>query len=313
MGLDPAELGSCHLVERTNFVSPDGHSVVLRTGGGVGPWLGAVPRQELDDLLLKHARSAGAQVIEDSKVIDTQVTGDGVLIRMENGRSLHSPVVVAADGAWSGVRRSVEGASPSLSKWQATRMYLEEVDGPAAQQAFVWFDADLLPGYSWSFPLGDGRVNLGVGALREAGGGGGWIMRRTEQLLAERRDAVLGRSARVVGRPVAWPIPTDFRRERLTAAGHRVLFVGDAAGATDPMTGEGIAEALITGRLAAEAVSTGRPDAYARSAWKVLGGRHRRRTRCSRLLSSRFLAGLGLRIADLGPVPRRLFTGWVFS
>jgi len=189
---------------------------------------------------------------------------------------------------------------------------MDQVDGAAADQAFVWFDADLLPGYAWSFPLGGGRANLGVGALRGAGGGGAWIVRRTEQLV-EQAATLLGPGARPIDRPLVWPIPTDLRRSRLVALDGRVLFVGDAAGATDPMTGEGIAEALMTGRLAAEAVTSGRPADYARLAWRALGGRHRRRARCSRLLSRPPIARIGLAVADLSPWTRRQFAGWVFS
>ena len=35
------------------------------------------------------------------------------------------------------------------------------------EHLYVWFDADLLPGYAWSFPLPDGRANVGFGVLRD--------------------------------------------------------------------------------------------------------------------------------------------------
>ena len=41
------------------------------------------------------------------------------------------------------------------------------VTGPAADRLYVWFEPDFLPGYAWSFPLPDGRVNLGFGVLRD--------------------------------------------------------------------------------------------------------------------------------------------------
>ena len=313
MGLRPSDLKSGQWVHQTNFVSPSGRALPLDTGGnGLGPWLGAVTRENLDKQLLDRAQAAGAIVVEGNKVETVRAAPGGVEVDIENGTTFRSNAVIAADGAWSSVRRSIEGSASELSKWQASRLYVEHVDGPGADQAFVWFDADLLPGYAWSFPLGGGRANLGVGALRGAGGGGAWIVRRTERLLEE-AAAVLGPRARPSGRPVVWPIPTDLRRSRLAALDGRVMFVGDAAGATDPMTGEGIAEALMTGRLAAEAVVSGRPGDYTRLAWAALGGRHRRRARCSRLLSHAPIARLGLAVADLSPWTRRQFTGWVFS
>ena len=39
--------------------------------------------------------------------------------------------------------------------------------GPAGERLYVWFEPDLLPGYVWTFPLPDGRVNIGFGVLRD--------------------------------------------------------------------------------------------------------------------------------------------------
>src|SRR5205085_433461 len=85
---------------------------------------------------------------------------------------------------------------------------------------------------------------------------------------------ILGPVARATEPVRAWPIPTRYDPTRLSHG--RVLFAGDAAGVVDPMTGEGIAQALETGALAAEAVAKARePDAassrYRRSVEGALG------------------------------------------
>src|SRR5581483_1736984 len=77
---------------------------------------------------------------------------------------------------------------------------------------------------------------------------------------------VLGPDAEPVGPWKAWPIPARISAAPLWAAGGRVLFVGDAARACDPMTGEGIAQALETGELAARAVIEAGPERPARAA-----------------------------------------------
>ena len=75
----------------------------------------------------------------------------------------------------------------------------------------------------------------------------------------------------------AWPIPA--RIDDVAAGRGRVLFVGDAAAAADPMTGEGIGQALLTGALAAEAiVAAGAVDA---DRWRA---RRATRARCAREL-----------------------------
>jgi menaquinone-9 beta-reductase len=316
IGLNAETVASWRWIDDTVFVSPAGKWVELDTSLARGRrQLAIAARADLDAALIELAREAGSGIWAPARVTAVRTDDDGLRVDFENRASIRCRTLVAADGAWSPVRRSLEGSgTPRLTKWHASRIYLRHIEGPAADRAVVWFDADLLPGYAWSFPLGDGRVNLGVGALRNAGEGGGWIVRRTEELLrAPAARELVGDQAVVEGSPSVWPIPTEMSFDRLSAGDGRVLFVGDAADATDPMTGEGIAEALITGRLAADAVASGQPDTYPAAAWRALGSRHRRRERCSRLLRSRLLAEWGLRVASANAWTRRQFTGWVFS
>src|SRR5262249_27249050 len=56
------------------------------------------------------------------------------------------------------------------------------------------------------------------------------------------------------------PIPVHPRRD---VARGRALLVGDAAGLADPLTGEGISLAILSGRLAAQSIVTGRLEAGA--------------------------------------------------
>src|SRR5262249_22244203 len=148
------------------------------------------------------------------------------------------------------------GPEGYLGEWHAFRQYAGGVDGPACRDLFVWFDADLLPGYAWSFPLPGGRANIGFGVLRD----GRRRIQDMKDLWAGLLDrphlrAALGPAAVLEGRHAAWPIPA--RVDTAALARERVLFTGDAAMATDVMTGEGIGQALLTGRLAAEAIVAG--------------------------------------------------------
>ena len=123
----------------------------------------------------------------------------------------------------------------------------------AAQRLWVWFEPDLLPGYAWSFPLPGGRANVGFGIPRDG-------VRRVQdmkalwpELLARPHVAeAIGPEAVAAAPHKAWPIPA--RVDRTVLARGRTLFVGDAARACDPLTGEGIGQALLTGTLAARAI-----------------------------------------------------------
>ena len=79
---------------------------------------------------------------------------------------------------WSPLRKLLGLATPGyLGEWHAFRQYFHQTTGPASRRLWVWFEPDLLPGYAWSFPLPDGRANVGFGVLRGRG-------RRTQDMKA---------------------------------------------------------------------------------------------------------------------------------
>ena len=107
---------------------------------------------------------------------------------------------------------------------------------------------------------------------------------------------------------------------RAVLSAGRALFVGDAAAATDPMTGEGIAQALVTGRLAADAVlaaGPGRADlavaTYERAARQALVADHRMSVLLGRALKHRKGARAAVRIAGTTAWTRRNFARWLFE
>jgi len=120
------------------------------------------------------------------------------------------------------------------------------------------------------------------------------------------------------GRHTAWPIPARVDGISLTAG--RVLFVGDAAAATDVMTGEGIGQALLTGRLAAEAIAA-ELDApsevvarYERDVARHLFADHRMSKRLGRMLAHPRGARGAIRVvAGSGAWGRRNFARWMFE
>jgi menaquinone-9 beta-reductase len=274
-----------------------------------------VERTTLDAALVDRARAVGVAVHEGVSVDEVSIDPDVVRVRTSDGTQWHVPFVVAADGHYSSVRRLTARAfEPDLGAWHAVRQYFGEVGDP---RLWVLFERDLLPGYAWVFPLPDGRANVGFGVLRSAGYDGKALKRLWTDLLARPvLRAVLGPRAEPEARCRAWPIPTAYAPERLVDG--RVLYVGDAAAVVDPMTGEGIAQALDTGTFAAEAVAAGggpgrMATRYRGAVDQALGRDLRFAAFLQRLLRSGFVANGAIRAAGLTPWTRRNFARWMFE
>ena len=221
-----------------------------------GVYAAVARRADLDAALVELARAAGARVADGCGLASATVSDGGraVTADIEGLGPVTARWAVGADGMWSPLRKALGCDSPGYrGEWHAFRQYFGGVGPEAAEEMFVWFEADLLPAYAWSFPLPDGRANVGFGIRRDGRRRIGDMGRIWSDLLARPHlRRVLGPGAEPESPHRSWPIPARIGRIRLT--GPRTLFVGDAAAATDPMTGEGIGQALLTGRLAAEAV-----------------------------------------------------------
>jgi flavin-dependent dehydrogenase len=185
----------------------------------------------------------------------------------------------------------------------------------------VWFEADMVPGYAWSFPIAGGCANVGYGVLRRPGQPLGELKGQGIDFLERPGIAeVLGPQAVAIGPWKAWPIPAQIAGTKAQALGGRVLFAGDAVRACDPMTGEGIAQAFETAEMAAQAIASAGPGNPA-----AAGRRYERRLkwgmgiddRLSRALSAVLARDGGstraLRIAGTSDWTRRNFARWMFE
>jgi geranylgeranyl reductase family protein len=318
LGLDPSTLPSWQVVDDVMVRSVSGRAFRFPLPRGRGVFAAVVRRTELDAALVHLARAAGAEVREGVGVAGiASVEGGGLRVSTDDGDVLEADYVIGADGVWSAVRK-LTGATDEdgyLGEWHAFRQYRKST-APASRDLWVLFEADLRPGYAWSFPLADDVVNVGIGILRKPGEPTKDLGRRFRDVLErEQFVEVIGDSAEE-SKALAWPIPARVEKTALDALDGRVLFVGDAARATDPMTGEGIGQALETGEYAAMAIlSAADPAARYR---RVVATGLARDNRLAGWLSRNGLAhrkGIrySLRVAGSTNWTRRNFARWLFE
>jgi geranylgeranyl reductase family protein len=224
----------------------------------------AVPRTELDDRIRRVAADSGAAMALGRKCVDVARDSAG---RVE--------AVILADGSRVGCRWLIvaDGARSPLGRVLGRQWHQQTVYGVAARAYLAspradepWISSDLelrsadgqvLPGYGWIFPLGNGQVNIGVGALATA-------KRPAEVALRPllRHYADLKRSAwGFTGQPQAHAsalLPMGGAVSGV--AGPNWMLIGDAAACVNPLNGEGIDYGLETGRLAAQMLDSGDLD-----------------------------------------------------
>ncbi len=318
LGLDPADVDSWMTAQDCWIRSPSGRTTRFSLPQGKGQYVAIATRRDLDSALVDLARKAGADVLDGHAMTAASETADAVELDVEGIGTVRARWAIGADGMWSPLRKQLGVAVERYrGEWHAFRQYVSGVGPLAARDLYISFDADIVPGYFWSFPLPGGRANIGFGIQR----GGSYSIQDMKQLwpdLLERPHirAVLGPDVTPDEPHRAWPIPA--RVDSVPPTTTRTLFVGDAVAACDVMTGEGIGQALATGMRAAESVvgagSGGDAAAAYVSALRAeLVADHRMSSLLVRGLSSPKGAARAVAIAAANDWTRRNFTRWLFE
>lgn len=201
-----------------------------------------VHRDLFDRAMVQAAVDAGAELMLAARAL--RRNGDGsVLLRKGDGRHLavKAAVVVGADGPRS-----------TVARW-AGRIELDLIPGiqvslPLAEPSDwteVYFEPEFFAGYGWLFPKRH-VANIGIGMKPFHG------RRRDIRAVLDRFIARLRAEGRVAGTPARYAagwIPAGPVRRAVYG---NIMLAGDAAGHTHPVTGAGIAAAVVCGGMAGE-------------------------------------------------------------
>lgn len=226
-----------------------------------------ITRFNLDGLVAEQAERQGATLlngVEATSLFEaTESTGHalkgaaGVVVIDKDGgvAEIRGRYVVVGDGQNSRLGRELGTVrNKSWPMGMALRGYYT-----SERHDEAWIDShldirdpkgDVVPGYGWIFPLGDGRVNVGVGLLST---GGAWkgvnTTKLQEYFVSQTAEAWGLNDATCCGPATGGRLPMGLALGPRT--GPNTLTVGDAAGTVNPFNGEGIAYGYETGRIAA--------------------------------------------------------------
>ncbi|WP_199286703.1 geranylgeranyl reductase family protein [Nocardioides houyundeii] len=246
-------------------------------GGSLPSWGSAVARTELDDHLRSVAIKSGATAVDGARAVDVVRHGDKVTsVVLERGGErveVRCRWLVVADGVRSplgkmlgrewhrdtvyGVAgRSYVASGRSEDPWISSHLELRDEQG------------QVLSGYGWIFPLGNGTVNLGVGTLATAKRPADIAVKPLMRFYGEQRREEFELSGELRDQASAL-LPMGGAVSNV--AGRNWALIGDAAACVNPLNGEGIDYGLETGRLVVDTIAGGH-DLH--EAWPALLREH---------------------------------------
>ncbi len=228
----------------------------LKPGNEYGADSYIVPRINFDALVQQYAVDSGAEfcqarvkepIVEEGKVVGVRARING------SEEDIRAKIVIGADGVTSVIARALRpDKHEDKHRAIALRAYIEDIEELPHEVEFYLYK-DILPGYAWIFPIGEGRANLGLGMRLDK-------FRNINSKLEEMVDIFLEMPAikkrlkrgGELKDVAVWQL--NFGSQNMQRAYDGALLVGDAAGLINPLTGGGIANGLQSAMLAAETV-----------------------------------------------------------
>jgi geranylgeranyl reductase family protein len=211
-------------------------------------------RRRLDEFLARKAAEAGAEFRDG---VSVGFDDSAVVV---NGERLQARVIVGADGV-NGLTARTFGLGRDHGHGVAL-----EGNAPLDERyrGKLVLELGVVPGgYAWVFPKGD-HANFGVGGWESEG------PRLRDHL--RRLCSAHGVDYESLTDLRGYRLP--YRRPTSALARDNVLLVGDAAGLVDPLTGDGMYEAFVSGKLASEAILSGDLAGYGSRVVAELGPLH---------------------------------------
>ena len=216
-----------------------------------------IPRMQMDDAIVTAAVTSGARLFH-ARVTGYETDANGVTVHCQSGgnaQSVRARLLLGADGSTSLVARTLRGRqSPRRDRIVAVRAYFDDVNG-ASDEASLYVNSRIFPGYYWLFPIGATSANVGVGMLLDTWPPHGEQLRQCllDAIASDSAMHVRLRSAKSEAKIAGWPLATF--NPRLPMVADRVALLGDAAGLINPINGEGIQYAFQSARWSFETLA----------------------------------------------------------
>lgn len=213
-------------------------------------------REHFDNFLLNLVRKhTSTTIMTGVKITSVNYSESGVDVNLENGSKLNCKMIVGCDGAHSIVRKLAGDFKVDPANYSgAVRAYFDNVIDIEEEIIEIHLGKNFLPGYFWIFPLPNNACNVGFGMLSSEISKRRIDIKKSFYDFIEQHPNLKARfaNAKQVGELKGFGLPLGGKNHMLSAK--NVLLCGDAASLIDPLNGEGIGNAMLSGQLAAEQI-----------------------------------------------------------
>ncbi|MEL7534533.1 MAG: geranylgeranyl reductase family protein [Bacteroidota bacterium] len=211
-------------------------------------------RMDFDAFLYEEVRKRKHCDLGEGEALQTLAYREGGVLLQTEKRKISAKLVIGADGAHSIVNKQLGSIKVEKAHYSGgIRAYFEGVTD-FHQENFIelHYLKDLLPGYFWIFPLPNGAANVGLGMLSRD-------LSRLKVNLRQQLDEIVAshpliaprfKNAKQIGKTLGFGLPLGSKKRPIS--GNHFMLIGDAASLIDPFTGEGIGNAMLSGKIAAE-------------------------------------------------------------
>ena len=283
-----------------------------------------IPRKKFDNFLFNKAKNI-TETKEGFKVTDIIYENKKIIgvegIENKQKETIYAPIILGCDGPNSIISRKLGFHDEDESNVAiAIRCYYKNVKG-LSDQIELHFVDEVLPGYFWMFPAGDGVANIGIGLSKKEAKKD---KRKLTQILNDviESDYFKDRFSKSekLENPKGWSLPLG--RVVRPSYGDGFMLLGDAAGLVDPFTGEGIGNAMASAKYAIKVANMAKKannysqtmlSKYHELLWDNLGSELKVSSKLQDLANYRFLLNLVINKASRNKEIQNIISGMLIN
>ena len=210
-------------------------------------------RVDFDNFFFSEIANLPDIDIFQNQKITSIINEPGQIILESATKQFKASFALGADGAQSILNKKLTGNTIEKNHYCAgVRQYYSNVKGFHSENYIeLHFYKEILPGYLWIFPLANNQANVGLGILSGIVSKKQLNLKKELTRLLHTQSALKDRFKEAIPLNDIQGYGLPLGSKKRTLSGNRFLLLGDAAGLIDPFSGEGIANAIRSGRIAA--------------------------------------------------------------